>query len=58
MLMIVSVLALAGLSGVAIGNMELRMIGVIGYACLFPIVALLLAALFRRTRAVTPSVNA
>ena len=59
MLMIVSaVLALAGLSGVAIGNMELRTIGVVGYACLFPVVALLLAVLFRRTRAVTPSVNA
>jgi hypothetical protein len=49
-LMIVSgVLALAGISGVAVGDMQLRMIGVVGYAGLFPVVAMLLAILFRRT---------
>jgi hypothetical protein len=59
MLMIVSaVLAVAGVSGVAVGNMELRMIGVVGYACVFPVIALLLAVLFKRTRAVAPAVNA
>ena len=55
-LMITSgVLALAGLSGVVVGNMQLRMIGVIGYAAIFPVVALLLAILFMRTEAVISS---
>jgi hypothetical protein len=59
MLMIVSAtLALAGMSGVAVGDMQLRMIGVLGYACLFPAVALLLAVLFRRTRVVRTSIDA
>jgi hypothetical protein len=49
-LMIVSgVLALAGISGAVVGDMQFRMIGVVGYAGLFPVVALLLAILFRRT---------
>jgi hypothetical protein len=52
-LMIASgVLALAGMSGVLVGDMQLRMIGVVGYAGVFPVVALLLAILFRRTPAV------
>jgi hypothetical protein len=42
-------LALAGLSGVIVGNMQLRNIGIAGYAGVFPVVALLLAILFRRT---------
>jgi hypothetical protein len=51
LLMIVSgVLALAGLSGMVVGDMQLRMIGVVGYAGLFPVVALLLTILFWRTR--------
>jgi hypothetical protein len=41
-------LALAGLSGVVAGDMRLRMIGVVGYVGVFPVAALLLAALFRR----------
>jgi hypothetical protein len=46
-LMIASgVLSLAGLSGVVFGDMQLRMIGVVGYAGVFPIAALLLAILF------------
>jgi len=50
MLMIASgVLALAGMSGVVVGDMQLRMIGVVGYAVLFPVVALLLTVLFGRT---------
>jgi hypothetical protein len=54
-LMITSgVLALAGLSGVVVGDMQLRMIGVIGYVAIFPVVALLLAILFMRTEAVKP----
>ena len=46
-LMIASgVLSLAGLSGVVFGDMRLRMIGVVGYAGVFPVAALLLAILF------------
>ena len=48
-LMIASgVLSLAGLSGVVVGDMQLRMIGVVGYAGVFPVAALLLAILFYR----------
>lgn len=41
-------LALAGLSGVIVGDMQLRNIGIVGYAGVFPVVALLLAILFHR----------
>jgi hypothetical protein len=41
-------LALAGLSGVIFGDMQLRNIGVVGYAGVFPVAALLLAILFHR----------
>lgn len=43
------VLALAGLSGVIVGDMQLRSIGIVGYAGVFPVAALLLAILFHRT---------
>ena len=43
------VLALAGLSGVIMGDMQLRSIGIVGYAGVFPVAALLLAILFHRT---------
>jgi hypothetical protein len=50
-LMIASgVLALAGLSGVAAGDMQLRNIGIAGYLVLFLVVAWLLGVLFYRTR--------
>ena len=53
LLMIVSgVLALGGLSGAVVGDMQLRMIGVVGYAVVFPVVAVLLAMLFRRSKPV------
>ena len=42
-------LALAGLSGVIAGDMQLRTIGVIGYAGVFPAATALLAILFHRT---------
>jgi len=42
-------LALGGLSGVIAGNMQLRNIGIVGYAGLFPVVTLLMAILFYRT---------
>jgi hypothetical protein len=54
LLMIVSgVLALGGLSGAPVGDMQLRMIGVVGYAGVFPVVAVLLTMLFRHS---TPAV--
>lgn len=41
-------LSLAGLSGPATGAMDLRLIGVAGYAIVFPMAALLIVAGFRR----------
>jgi hypothetical protein len=41
-------LALAGLAGIACGDMRLRMIGVVGYVGVFPIATILIAILFRR----------
>ena len=50
-LMIASgVLALAGLSGVVAGDMQLRNIGIVGYLGVFLVVAGLLAVLFYRAR--------
>jgi hypothetical protein len=47
--MIVSgVLALAGLTGVAFGDMQLRDIGIVGYVGVFLVVSVLLAIFFRR----------
>ena len=46
------VLALAGLSGVAFGDMQLRNIGIVGYVPVFLVVVVLLGMLFHRT---TPS---
>lgn len=43
-----STLALAGLSGIVFGNMQLRNIGIIGYVGIFPVVALLLGIVFYR----------
>jgi hypothetical protein len=42
-------LAIAGLSGVFVGNMQWRNIGIAGYAVVYPVAAVLLAILFRRT---------
>jgi hypothetical protein len=48
-LMIVSgVLALGGLSGAMVGDMQLRNIGIAGYAGVFPVAALLMVILFYR----------
>ena len=50
-LMIASaVLALAGLSGVVAGDMQLRNIGIVGYVGVFLVVAALLVVLFYRAR--------
>lgn len=40
------VLAFAGLVGVVVGNMQIRNIGIVGYAGIFPFAALLIALLF------------
>ena len=42
------VLALAGLSGVVVGDMQLRNIGIVGYVGVFLVVTALLAVLFYR----------
>ena len=43
------VLSLAGLGGVVVGDMQVRNIGIVGYAVVFPVAAVLVAVLFRRT---------
>jgi hypothetical protein len=43
-------LCLAGIVGPAVGNMRLQMVGVLGYAVGFPVVAFLLVRLFARER--------
>ena len=43
--------ALAGLSGVVVGNMQLRNIRIVGYVGVFLVVAVLLAVLFSRATA-------
>lgn len=49
-LMITSgILSLVGLSGPVVGNMQIRNIGIIGYAVVFPVICLLLAKVFGRT---------
>jgi hypothetical protein len=49
--MIISgLLALAGLAGVAFGDMQLRDIGIVGYVGVFLVVAMLLAIFFQRER--------
>jgi hypothetical protein len=48
-LMVISgVLSLAGLIGVPLENMQVRMIGVLGYTVVAPIVFLLLGIVFKR----------
>jgi len=43
-------LSIAGLLGAALGDMQLRGIGIVGYAVVFPVVCLLLAVVLGRTR--------
>jgi len=50
LLIISGTLSLGGLSGVFIDESNLRSIGIVGYAAVFPVAALLLAILFYRTR--------
>jgi hypothetical protein len=51
LLMVISgALALGGLSGVILDNSQFRGIGIVGYAAVFPVAALLLAILFYRAR--------
>jgi hypothetical protein len=48
LLFVSAVLALLGLAGVPLADMQVRNIGILGYALIFPIAAALLAQLFRR----------
>lgn len=50
------VLAFAGLGGVAVGDMRVRNVGILGYVGIFPIAAAAMALMFYRTpaRGVTP----
>jgi GNAT superfamily N-acetyltransferase len=48
LLVISAVLALAGLAGVVLGDMQVRAIGVVGYAMCFPVAAAMLALRFHR----------
>ena len=50
LLVISAVLALAGLAGVVLGDMQVRLIGVVGYALCFPVAAAMLALRFHRER--------
>ncbi len=43
-----AVLALAGLSGVGVGDMRLRNVGIVGYVGVFLVVAALLGVLLHR----------
>ena len=52
LLVLASALCFAGLVGVPLANMQIRMIGVIGYAGVSPIAFLLLAVYFGRSRRV------
>jgi hypothetical protein len=49
LLIISGVLSLGGLSGVFLDDSNLRSIGIVGYAVVFPVAALLLAILFHRS---------
>jgi hypothetical protein len=46
------ILALAGLTGAAVGDMQLRNIGILGYLVVFLVVAALLGVLFYQTKPV------
>ena len=50
LLVVSGLLSLAGLSGVAVGSMQVRNIGIIGYAAVFPVAALLIALFFSKGR--------
>jgi hypothetical protein len=49
LLIVSGILALAGLSGVFVNDMQIRNIGILGYAIVFPIAAGLMSILFFRT---------
>jgi hypothetical protein len=51
LLVVSGVLALGGLSGVLLDDSRFRSVGIVGYAAVFPVAALLLAVLFHRSRA-------
>lgn len=52
-LVVSGVLSLAGLIGIPTGNMQIRNVGIIGYAVVSPAAFLLIGILFSRTRAIS-----
>lgn len=42
-------LAIAGLAGIVVDDMNIRNVGIVGYAVVYPVAALLLARMFRRS---------
>ena len=53
LLVLSGMLALGGLSGVAINDMQFRNVGIVGYVGVFLVAAVLMAVLFLRSEAVT-----
>jgi len=49
-LILAGVLCLVGLLGVVTANMQIRDVGIVGYGGVFPVVILLIARVFARTR--------
>lgn len=54
-LTISGVLSLAGLAGVAMGDMQWRNIGIVGYAGFFPVATALIGVIFLQTRPTKPT---
>jgi hypothetical protein len=54
LMVICSLLSLAGLIGVPLGDMQIRMIGVVGYAGVTPILFLFLGIVFKRSMDLKP----
>jgi hypothetical protein len=54
-LVIGGLLSLAGVFGPALGNIDFRWIGQVGYEAVFPVVCLLIALVFRQTAPSAPS---
>jgi hypothetical protein len=57
-LVLSGVLCLGGLIGVAVGNMQVRNVGIVGYALVLPVVLLLMAKVFTEHGAETTSNSA
>jgi hypothetical protein len=54
-LLLSGALSLAGLAAMVVGDMGIRIVGIVGYAGLLPVIALLIAIVFARADGTTPS---